>query len=65
MRNSMKIAQQARVLRLYLLSFINYIYDNDKSDYKLATKFREAKSQWCDLKRMVEDTGILDIESEE
>ena len=64
MRNSMKIAQQARVARLYILTFINDIYFNANNDYDLATAFREARSQWCDLERMVENTGILDIESE-
>jgi hypothetical protein len=65
MENKEKIAKQAKVLRMYLLDICNDIYFNHKSDYEMATEFREAKSQWCDLERMVEDTGILDIESEE
>ena len=59
-----KIAKQARVTRMFLLDLCNDLYFNHKNDYELATAYREAKSQFNDLDRMVEDTGILDIESE-
>ena len=65
MKNSVRIAQQAKVVKLYLQALINKISFNYKDNYELATAYRETKSQWCNLERMVEDTGILDIESEE
>ena len=63
MENSIKIEQQTKVVKLYLQSFISIMCANFKDDYELATAYKEAKSQFNKLDRMVEATGILDIES--